>query len=228
MPSQALQSFLGAIEEVDALGSASHPSLASNDPGSLRIARAVGRGQIVLLSSHFERYIYALNEELIAVLNRHNVHGDKLTDTFRLQHSMGPIDELAITDWLRREDQLKDFVVSDAWLWMPQRSGTLTHGRLLTWMRAPNPKNLVRYFKLWGIEDVFTAITRKPTTRQAFWLSIQGLVDLRNNIAHGDYLAQATQADARRYVKRIREFCTRTDRKIAGVLANHFGVAAPW
>lgn len=228
MPSQALQAFLGAIDEIDALGSASHPSLGPNHPGSLRIARAIGRGQIVLLSSHFERYIYALNEELISTLNRHGVHGEKLTETFRLQHSMSPIDELSLTDWLKRGDQLKDFVVSDAWLWTAQSSGNIVPTRLLAWMKAPNPKNLVRYFKLWGIDDVFTSITRKATTRQAFWLSVQGLVDLRNNIAHGDYSAQATQADARRYVKQISEFCKRTDRKISGVFADEFSLPPPW
>ena len=41
--------------------------------------------------------------------------------------------------------------------------------------KAPHPKNLIRYFRLWGVEDVFAAITRKPTSRQAFWLSVQGL-----------------------------------------------------
>ena len=57
---------------------------------------------------------------------------------------------------------------------------------------------------------------------------MQGLVDLRNNIAHGDYSAQATQADVREHVKQISEFCKRTDRKIAVVVTNQFGVPAPW
>ena len=165
MSSQAFQSFLGAIDEIDALGTASHPSLAPDDPASLRIARAIGRGQIVLLSSHFERYIYALNEELIAFLNGHQIHGERLTETFRLQHSLIPIDELSLTDWEKRRERLEDFMVSDGWLWMARSSGIIAHARLLTWMKAPHPKNLIRYFRLWGVEDVFAAITRKPTSR---------------------------------------------------------------
>jgi len=228
MPSQAFQSFVSAIDEIEALGTASRPSLTVNRVDSLRMARAVGRGQIVLLSAHFERYIYALNEELVTFINSQRIHGHRLADILRLQHSMTPIESLALTGWDRRATQLAEFVFSDAWLWTVGSSGTIAHTRLLTWMRAPNPRSLVRYFSLWGIQDIFTAITRKPTSRQAFWLSVQGLVDLRNNIAHGDYLAQATQADVKEYVKRITEFCNRTDRKIASVIRQRFGITAPW
>jgi hypothetical protein len=52
------------MEEVTDLGNASHPTLEPANPESLKLARAVSRGQIVLLSSHFERYIHSLNEEL--------------------------------------------------------------------------------------------------------------------------------------------------------------------
>jgi hypothetical protein len=60
------------------LGKASHPEPGPKDPESLRLARAVGRGQIVLLCSHFERYIYAINEELVAFLNTNQVQGNRL------------------------------------------------------------------------------------------------------------------------------------------------------
>ena len=228
MPSQAFQSFVSAIDEIDALGAASRPSLTVNTASSLRIARAIGRAQIVLLSSHFERYIYALNEELVSFINAQQIHGSRLSDMLRLQHSMEAIDNLALTGWDRRTRQLAEFVSSDAWLWSVANSGTIAHTRLLTWMRAPTARNLVRYFDLWGIPDIFTAITRKPTSRQAFWLSVQGLVDLRNNIAHGDYLAQATQADVQEYTKQITEFCRRADRKLASVVRRQFGTPFPW
>ena len=172
MPSQAFLAFVSAIDEIDALGAASRPSLSINTASSLRIARAIGRGQIVLLSSHFERYIYALNEELVAFINTQRIHGNRLADTLRLQHSMEPIDNLALTGWERRATQLTEFVSSDAWLWTVANSGTIAHARLLTWMRTPTPRSLVRYFSLWGIPDIFTAITLKPTSRQAFWLSV--------------------------------------------------------
>ena len=123
MSSQAFQSFVSAIEEIEVLGTASHPSLAVNRANSLRIARAVGRGQIVLLSAHFERYIYALNEELVAFINSQRIHGDRLTDILRLQHSMTPIDSLALTGWDRRAVLLAEFVSSDAWLWTVGNSG---------------------------------------------------------------------------------------------------------
>ncbi len=102
MPSSSLQALIAALDEVADLGAASHPTLARNSPESLKLARAVGRGQAVLLSSHFERYIYSLNEELVALLNTLNLSGDKIPDRIRLQHSIIPVDELGRTGWENR------------------------------------------------------------------------------------------------------------------------------
>jgi hypothetical protein len=193
----------------------------------LSLARAVGRGQIVLLSSHFERYIYAVNEELVTFLNSRQVHGDQLPAPIRLQHSMLPIDDLAKTGWEHRSNKLMSFMAEDGWLWSAGLSGSLLHERLLTWMKAPGPEHLLRYFKYWGLEDIFTAVTRQPNTRSALWLGVRGLVELRNNIAHDDLAAQVTQADVKRYMGYARQFCERTDRKLARHIAQTF-VPNPW
>jgi len=228
MPSVALQQFLAALDEVSHLGNASHPTLAPNAPESLSLARAVGRGQIVLLSSHFERYFYAVNEELVAFLNVRQLNGSRLPVNVRLLHSAVPVDELGKTGWEQRLEKLETFATEDGWLWTQNAPGALLHERLLVWMKAPKPESLVRYYRYWGVDDIFTAVTRRKNTRSALWLSVRGLVELRNNIAHGDFAAQATQADVRRYVAQARQFCERADRTLATQIGRAFAVPRPW
>ena len=228
MPSAPLQAFLSALTEVRELGRASHPTLGPEAPQSLSLARALGRGQIVLLSAHFERYIYALNEEVVEYLNGHNIVGERMPEIARLQHSVTPVEELGRTSWENCTSQLQTFILRDGWLWAVGTTGLLVHDRLLVWMKAPSPRNLVRYFKLWGTEDIFSAITRKQSSRDALWLGVQGLVDLRNNIAHGDYTAQATQADVKRYMAVTSMFCERVDRQISVAISRRFQIPRPW
>lgn len=192
MPSAALSSLQSALKEVSDLRRADRSNVAAT-PSALRLARAVARAQVVLLSSHFERYFYAVNEEAIGFVNTTGVPAGQLPGPVRLLHSKQPIDDLAEVVWERRETKLGEFVASDAWLWGAGLPGALTHSRLLAWMKAPKPESLVRYYRYWGINDIFTAITRTQLTRNRLWLGIQELVDKRNNIAHGDILAQATQ-----------------------------------
>jgi hypothetical protein len=150
MPSESLQSLLKAIDEVADLGKASHPTLGPREHESLKLARAVGRGQIVLLSSHFERYIRSLNEELVTFLNAHSVLGDRIPETVRLQHSAMPVDELAKTGWNNRRQKLQAFVANEAWLWTEKATGLISHERLLVWMKSPHPEILLDSFAYGG------------------------------------------------------------------------------
>ena len=226
MPSTALVSLKGALEEIYLLGST--VDLSSMKPESSRsLARVTGRAQIVLLSSHFERYIYAANEEAVSALNSASLASASIPERIRLLHSADLVDSIAKTGWDRRTAQLTKFITDEAWLWSTGGEGTLKHERLLTWMKAPVPKNLVRYYNYWGIEDIFSSATRTPHTRAVLWLGVQELVDVRNNIAHGDYTAQATQQDVGRYMETVATFCARADRLLARAVKSIRG-SLPW
>jgi hypothetical protein len=224
--SQALVAFTDAIDEIIDLGTVATPSLAVGS--SRRVARAAGRAQVVLLSAHFERYFYAINEEAVEIVNARNIPATDFPDRLKLLHSRYPIDEIGETSWESRSDGLAAFISEDGWLWSGDTSGTLRHDRLLAWLRSPKPADIRRYYRYWKIEDIFTTVTRNQASRGKLWLGIQELVDMRNNIAHGDFASQPTQSDIKRYISSVCTFCNRADRAFSRTLGQLTNGMRPW
>lgn len=227
MPSSALASFQDAVHEIKDLERAD-PTPIGGTPIDPAIARVVGRATVVLLSSHFERYVYAVNEEATQHLAMSVMDGTRLPEPMRLLHARPALDSLFETSWDRRANQLEEFLSTDGWLWMPISPARLDHERLLNWMKAPTPKNLVRYYRYWGIPNIFAAITRAPHTRTELWLRLDELVRKRNNIAHGDATTEATPTDLRSYTQSALRFCERADRQMAGALQRLVAASPPW
>lgn len=226
--SAALTALYETLGEVEALQRANPSPLSSAPFKRPDVTRAIGRSQIVLLSSHLERYIYALNEEAVEALVCRAVPVAKLASSFRLLHARAPVEALASTAWENRSDALKMFAETEARLWMDGAIAVdLEAARLLEWMKAPSSKSMVRYFKQWGIDDIFRAITRTPTNRTDLWLRIDGLVEKRNNIAHGDASVEATYLDISRYLGGVRRFTERADRVLGRQLQMLLG-ERPW
>jgi hypothetical protein len=78
------------------------PSL-SERTDSLRIARAVGRAQVVLLSSHFERYFYAVNEEAVDFVNAKHISATVLSS--RLNFFILGIQSMISRQWIGRAER---------------------------------------------------------------------------------------------------------------------------
>ncbi|HEY6344888.1 MAG TPA: MAE_28990/MAE_18760 family HEPN-like nuclease [Bryobacteraceae bacterium] len=228
MPSKALDALLSSVQEIGYLlkADAVVPGAVPKDP--LR-SRAIGRASVVLLSSHFERYLFALFEEVVAYLNLMGIDNLQIPPELRLLHSKASIEEIAETAWNNRAQKLEAFVASEAWLWTTNASiGTFSHIHLLDWMKSPKTRNLLRMFKYWGVNDIFQSVTARSHTRQDLVLRIEELVDKRNNIAHGDFATEATPREVKLYSLAVTSFCERADRRMSIQLSRLFKITRPW
>jgi len=225
--SGSLLAFRRGILEIEELLLAD-PTPVGAAPTNPELTRVIGRASVVLLSSHFERYIYAINEEATQLLNDAEVAGDCLPERIRLLHSQSPIDSLVATGWENRAEQLAAFIEMEAWLWIQGEKGILDHNRLIMWMKAPSPRYLVRYFRHWGIDDIFFSITRSPHTRNELRLRIEELVSKRNNIAHGDHSIEATHTEIALYRDVTTKFSERADKILGKTIGKVLGRQAAW
>ncbi len=227
MPSGALLNLLTGIEEVRSL-QAANPAPSGGLPARSAVARAINRSSVVLLTSHFERYVRALNEEAVDAVNASAIGGEVLPIGLRLQHSRTRLDLMLETQWNNRAPQLESFTSQDGWLWGDASKGDLEADRLLKWMRSPSPDRIKRFFEMWGADDVFGAITRTHHTRARLWTKIDELVAKRNLIAHGDPTASATFQDVASYLAVVRAFSVRADRVMSRAVSRHIDTELPW
>ena len=227
MASQAAAALSAGIAEVAELLRAD-PAPAGGISPAPDLSKALARASVVLIVSHLERFIHASNEAAALRINATATTGDRLPHLLRLRHSRLAIDEVFHTQWLKRGTGLAKLVSDNSWLWTDGTAGTLDHDRVLDWMKTPSPRSLVKYYRVWGVDNVFDAITRAPHVRGDLLLRLTEVVDKRNAIAHGDASVNPTTADVRAYLRAVATFVARTDRLLARRLATITGNARPW
>jgi len=228
MSSRALVGLLAGVNEVRALRTIYPTGLGRIGHAHALAARAHGRACTVLLCSHFERYIYAINEEAIDWVNIKQPSMSLIPIELLLQHSRAPIDDLARTDWTGRERKLRNFMSSDGPLWSAGTApAILDHSQLLTWLKTPKPEGLRRFYRQYGISDIFNTITRSSRIRGQLILDLQELAEKRNNIAHGDLSSQALKTDVTRYLLAVAKFASSADKAFAQRLRRMIRAPSP-
>ncbi len=162
MSSPALEELEEALKEIEALQKANPSPASSSAFKRPDVTRAIGRAEVVLLSSHFERYIYRLNQHAVEFVVEVQPMACLLPDEIRLRHSRVPVDHLVQIQWTDRAEALKQYSLQEAPIWIDEHKLiALDAKRLLAWMKAPTSKEIGRFFRMWGIKDVFGAITVK-------------------------------------------------------------------
>ena len=228
MSSPALEGLAAGIEEVKLIQSVGPPP-GKGLLGAEAVKSSLVRSAIVLLVSHLERFIYALNESAFESLGSADVPAAALQDELRLLHAKPAIDEIALMQWNHRAPKLDELMDQEARLWV----GTLSAGeykpdRALSWMKGPDPKSIRRYFRMWGVDDIFVAVTRSPITRERLWLRVDEVVNKRHNIAHGDATVDVGASQLTEYRHAVWTLADRSDRLISRRLARTFGISPPW
>lgn len=232
MGSQALSELEVALSEVAALRR--HAPRVRITPRSerrlvLEAGSANRRACAVLLCSHFERYLYSLNENAVDHLNMIGVRSDLIPLRMRLLQTKRDIDELAAKQWDNRESGLINLFVTRAHLWTPGATVLqLDPAPNLEWMKSPKVKDLLRFFDLWGVVDILAKITRAQTARARIARTLQSLVDSRNGIAHGDRTVQPSRTQITEYLSVVRVFAERSDKVLGAHLGQLTGSAVPW
>ena len=169
--STALEVLEQSVTEVDHLLEADPTPPGGFSPAPA-VTRAVIRSSVVILSGHFERYVRSVTEEAVRSVNRTPPSRERLDMSLKLEHSRVGIAEVVRRNWDKRADALAAFVEENGWLWADQPAGALQPTRFLSWMKSPHPQKLLRVYRLWGINDIFTRITRAKHTRHHFVLKL--------------------------------------------------------
>jgi hypothetical protein len=187
------------------------------------------RACVVLLCSHYERYIYGLNDEATDFLNSCGLASERIPERVRLLQVRAAIDELSRQNWDARARKLYEFANTHAPLWsLGSPVVSLDAAATLSWMKSPKVEDVLRYFASFGEENILLRITRSPGTRRALARRLQGLVDSRNGIAHGDATVQPLGSEVTEYIDAVVTFATRVDNVFAKRLAKITGLAIPW
>jgi hypothetical protein len=212
-PSAALQELQNGIAEFRALRS--HPPMRRPQYSASAHSTALvahRRACTVLLSGFYENYFYGVDEIAVSYLNGCGIDCDAVPVKMRLVQARKHVDDMSRRSWEKRQADLELFAQQVGPMWMAgETMSTLRAGPNLESMKAPTTQEVRRLYRLYGVEDVFSAVTRTSTARGKIIRSLDTLVENRNGIAHGDQTVQPTRTELTQYVDAVEKFCTRAD-----------------
>ena len=235
MPSQALLALADRLSEVRLL--------TTRDPirqkplvrdrarqrERVRLANAVNRASIVLLTSHLEGFIEDLMLESLDYLVNSGCQVEALPDLLRSLHAEQHLKVIeAIQDRKARAPRIAKMIQTEQYLWRDGEvlAAPMLRGELVVAeMSNPGSREIARFLELIGVADLESACA----SQQADLGAINGLVQRRNSVAHGEPEATCTATDIDTYLRLVEQIGAVIDAAVAHSIKSMTGSTSfPW
>jgi hypothetical protein len=212
---EAYSDFTVRVTEVDLLARRAAKLERSDPIKHASEIRAVCRGAVVLLSSHLEGYVRDLGEITLDRIYHKKVDRGTLTPRFFYSISRDHFDLMAdSSDPDTIATKVFAFIEADASYW--SKAGPFTNPipneRFAKGFASPSVGKIGKYLHRFGYEGYRHDLAKSlkadfvPTTT-----TVENMVTVRNNIAHGDANEVRTPADVIGMMRQCQLFCRTTD-----------------
>lgn len=228
MTSQAYSDLSGRLEEVRVLSSLD--PVRSGDLSKPATGNALCRASLVLLSSHLEGYLEDLVSEAIDTLVAHATPAHRLPLLLRAVHTEEHLRVIELVkDRNSRATKIEAMFASESSLWSSGARLTASMVRakaVCGQMSNPGSREVRQFLEIVGV-DIDSHLVMHDS--MDLLNRVNGLVNRRNAVAHGEVDASATAGDVDAYLELVESLGRHVDDAVALAVQGICGTPIlPW
>jgi len=229
MSSRAFADLTARLQEVRTL--AGLDPARAGDASQTAVSNAVNRACIVLLSAHLEGFLEDLLLEALDVVVARGTPVDRLPLILRALHAETHLSQLApMRDRNARAPRIEKMFLEEAALWSAGQAVQATmirQGTVRAEMANPGSKEIRQFMELVGVD--IRAYINNVVGASHLLGRVDGLIGLRNQVAHGEINVRATFQDVDTYTQIVQDLCRHADDAVAAGIQGMCSLAAlPW
>jgi len=212
----AYSSFAAQLHEVQLLSSSAALIERSDPIGRRAEINALCRAAIVLLSANVEAYIRELGENALENIHMKAVSRKHISKQFYYHLSKDIIDEIRDTaDPVKVANKVFWFIENDSkhWCQAGPFEKPLSAERFNKGFANPKVDKICAYLNRFGYGNYKDDLAQALQSSYKVTINmVDHLVDVRNQIAHGDPTATKPPSDLKEMIRIVRVYCATTDR----------------
>jgi hypothetical protein len=207
--------FLERLDEVHILRKSAANKERENAIKHGKEIRALCRASVVLLSSHVEAYIKELGETALGAFFSKRISRENLPSSIFYFISKDVVSEISTSSEPDKiGEKIFEFLELDLVFWSKEGPfpNQIPSERFNKGFSNPAFGKVSKYFGRFGYREYRHDFNRRLTSDSLHTIhTLDHMVDVRNNISHGDESATKTPSEVVAMVKTVTLFCRTTD-----------------